>query len=235
MQEAREEKFKELERVRTRIATDLHDDIGSSLTQIAVLTEVVRGQSSHLQVENISTPLERIKNVSKELVSVMSDVVWAINPNKDFLHDLVQRMRRFASDILSGKGIKFEFKAPESKENLALGANIRREVFAIFKEAVNNCAKYSECTAAKIEFRIDENSLFLRIEDNGQGFDETEILSHDFRPEIGGNGLINMQRRAAEIGGFCRIESERGKGTVITVEIPLQQKVEFTAQKGGDN
>lgn len=235
LQEAREEKFKELERVRTRIATDLHDDIGSSLTQIAVLTEVARGQANHLKAENLSTPLERIKGVSKELVSVMSDVVWAINPNKDFLHDLIQRMRRFASDVYSGKGIKFEFNAPELKENLSLGANIRREVFAIFKESVNNSVKYSECTLAKIEFQISDNKLFLKVEDNGKGFDTEEILSPNFKPEIGGNGLVNIQRRATEMGGHCRIESEIKRGTIITIEIPLHQNIEFTAQKGGDN
>lgn len=237
LQEAREEKFKELERVRTRIATDLHDDIGSSLTQIAVLTEVARGQANHLQAKNLSTPLERIKGVSKELVSVMSDIVWAINPNKDFLHDLVQRMRRFASDVYSGKGIKFEFYTPEIKDNLALGANIRREIFAIFKESINNSVKYSECTLAKVHFEIDDSILFLKIEDNGKGFDTEEILSPNFKPEIGGNGLINIQRRAFDIGGYCEIESKIGIGTIVTVKIPLHlhQNIEFTAQKGGGN
>ncbi|HMS42830.1 MAG TPA: histidine kinase, partial [Pyrinomonadaceae bacterium] len=153
LRKSREERFAELQRVRTRIATDLHDDIGSSLTQIAVLTEVARGQASFLEAENLSTPLERIKNVSKELVAVMSDVGWAINPQKDFLQDLVQRMRRFASDVFTTRGIKFEFIVPEIEENLSLGANIRREVFAIFKESVNNAVKYSECTQARAEFR----------------------------------------------------------------------------------
>ncbi len=221
LQQAREEKFRELERVRTRIATDLHDDIGSSLTQIAVLTEVARGQATHLRAENLSTPLERIKSVSKELVAVMSDVVWAINPQKDFLHDLVQRMRRFASDVFTTRGIRFEFVAPGIEGDLQLGANIRREVFAIFKESVNNAVKYSECTAARVEFRIAEGRLFLEIVDNGKGFDADEILSDRFKPEMGGNGLVNMRRRALELGGECRIESEIGKGTMISLSVPL--------------
>lgn len=218
---SREERIAELQRVRTRIATDLHDDIGSSLTQIAVLTEVARGQASSIQAENLTTPLERIKNVSKELVAVMSDVVWAINPQKDFLHDLVQRMRRFASDVFTGRGIKFEFTAPEIEGNLQLGANIRREVFAIFKESVNNAVKYSECTAAAVKFRIEENRLFLEISDNGGGFDTKVVLSDDFRPEFGGNGLINMRRRALELGGICEILSEIGRGTTVKVSVPL--------------
>jgi PAS domain S-box-containing protein len=221
LQKAREEKFRELERVRTRIATDLHDDIGSSLTQIAVLTEVARGQASSFQAETLTTPLERIKNVSKELVAVMSDVVWAINPQKDFLHDLVQRMRRFASDVFTGRGVRFEFVVPEIEGDFSLGANIRREVFAIFKESVNNAVKYSECSAARAEFRIEDNKLFLAISDNGRGFDTEKILSADFKPEMGGNGLVNIQRRVAELGGKCEIISEIGQGTIINLVIPL--------------
>ena len=221
LQKAREEKFLEIEKVRTRIATDLHDDIGSSLTQIAVLTEVARGQATSIQAENLAPPLERIKNVSKELVSVMSDVVWAINPQKDFLHDLVQRMRRFASDVFTGHGIKFELSAPEIEADLQLGANIRREVFAIFKESVNNAVKYSECTAAAANFRIEDDRLFLEISDNGKGFETAEVLSPDFRPEYGGNGLINMRRRAEDLGGTCETLSEIGLGTTIKVIVPL--------------
>lgn len=221
LQKAREEKFKELQRVRTRIATDLHDDIGSSLTQIAVLTEVARGQASHIQAENLSIPLERIKGVSKELVSVMSDIVWAINPTKDTLPDLLQRMRRFGSDVFSGKGIKFEFYTPEIEQDPTLGANIRRELFAIFKEAVNNSAKYAECTEAKVFFQIEADWITLKIEDNGKGFDTKEVLSEQFRPEMGGNGLINIQRRATDLGGKCEIQSQIGKGTVINLTIPL--------------
>ncbi len=218
---AREERLSELQRVRTRIATDLHDDIGSSLTQIAVLSEVARGQASASDDSSTQIPLERIKIVSKDLVAAMSDVVWAINPNKDFLHDLVQRMRRFASDLLTGKGIKFEFHTPEDENNLSLGANIRREVLAIFKEAVNNLVKYSECSRAVIDFRIENNLLVLKINDDGKGFDAEHILSSDFSPEQGGNGLVNIRRRVKDLGGTCEIVSEIGTGTTITLMIPI--------------
>ena len=230
LQKSREERFKELERVRTRIATDLHDDIGSSLTQIAVLSEVARGQANLLKAEQLSTPLERIKGVSKELVSVMSDIVWAINPTKDNLPDLVQRMRRFGSDVLSGRGGKFELSAPEVEDNLALGANIRREVFAIFKEAVNNIVKYAEATETKVSFQIEDNWIILKIEDNGKGFNTNEILSEDFRPEIGGNGLVNMRRRAKELGGACEILSELNHGTKIIINIPLHLPENLSAK-----
>jgi signal transduction histidine kinase/ligand-binding sensor domain-containing protein len=221
LRKSKEERLAELQRVRTRIATDLHDDIGSSLTQIAVLSEVARGQAASLHAENLAPPLERIKNVSKELVAVMSDVVWAINPQKDFLHDLVQRMRRFASDVFTGRGIKFEFVTPEIEDDPGLGANLRREVFAIFKESVNNAVKYSECTTARAELRIEKNQLILRISDNGKGFDTKNVLCEEFKPEFGGNGLVNIQRRARELGGKCEISSADGKGTVINLIVPL--------------
>lgn len=228
LQKAREDRLLELEKVRTRIATDLHDDIGSSLTQIAVLTEVARGQASAMHAESLTTPLERIKNVSRELVSVMSDVVWAINPQKDFLLDLVQRMRRFGSDVFTARGVRFVLVAPEIDSGLQLGANVRREVFAIFKEAVNNTVKYSECTEAKVELVMGDGGLCLDIYDNGRGFDTKEILSAGFRPEYGGNGLINMQRRAEELGATCDIESVIGEGTRISVQVPLHSSISPT-------
>jgi signal transduction histidine kinase/streptogramin lyase len=218
---ARQERLKELEKVRTRIATDLHDDIGSSLTQIAVLSEVARTQAAVLQSETLTAPLERIKGVSRELVEAMSDVVWAINPAKDNLRDLVQRMRLFASDVCAARSIHFELNAPKVEADLRLGANIRREVFAIFKESVNNAVKYSEARNVVADFRIKDDLLILKISDDGRGFDAALVLSEDFEPETGGNGLVNMRRRAGELGGECRIDSIPGEGTTVHLTAPL--------------
>ena len=232
LQEAREERLRELERVRTRIATDLHDDIGSSLTQIAVLSEVARGQAATVRAETLSTPLERIKSVSKELVAVMSDIVWAINPQKDNLNDLVMRMRRFGSDVFASQGIGFEFVAPGGDRE-ELGANVRREILAIFKESINNAAKYAECTKVRCELIVEEGWLRLSINDNGKGFDTAEILSDRFRPELGGNGLVSVRRRAKELGGRCDIWSQPGAGTTIDLSVPLNP-LESTFAPGGN-
>jgi len=223
LQEAREERFRELERVRTRIATDLHDDIGSSLTQIAVLSEVARGQAAHIKAETLSTPLDRIKTVSRELVAVMSDIVWAINPQKDNLQDLVMRMRRFGSDLFTSRGVGFELIAPDLDAEVQLGANVRREVFAIFKEAANNAAKYSECTMTRCKLSVDDNWLHFTLMDDGKGFDAVHVLSAEFRPEMGGNGLVSIRRRAAELNGRCMIWSQPGTGTTIELDVPLNQ------------
>lgn len=217
LQREREERLRELERVRTRIATDLHDDIGSSLTQIAVLSEVARQKSTN-NGQQIVEPLKKISSVSNELVETMSDIVWAINPHKDHLNDLAQRMRRFASDVFAAKQISFHFQTPSMRTETPLGANIRREVFLIFKESVNNIVKHANCSRVEIDFKIEGKNLILRLQDDGCGFDaEQEAVSTNGR----GNGLLSMKRRARELGGEYIIESKSSEGTTVTLNVPL--------------
>jgi signal transduction histidine kinase len=222
LQRSREERLRELERVRTRIATDLHDDIGSSLTQIVVLSEVARQRVDGQDVP-LAEPLAKITAVSNELVEAMSDIVWAINPKKDHLSDLVQRMRRFASDIFAPCGIRFSLHAQEANDRLQLGANIRRELFLIFKECVNNIAKHSGCVEARVEFYQEDDSLVLKLSDNGKGFD-VAAMSERARNLRGGNGLASMRRRASELGGAFELISSPGEGTRITLKVPLVQQ-----------
>ena len=221
------ERLAELDRVRARIATDLHDDIGSSLTQIAILSEVAHQQAGAGASENGSEPISRIISVSNELVDTMSDIVWAINPRKDHLSDLLQRMRRFASDVFTARHIAFQFRAPEPEHDIELGANVRREVFLIFKESVNNVVRHSGCTHAEIEFRIEADWLVLRVTDNGKGFDSTLALD-DSAPAItsarGGNGLPSMRKRAKEMGGQFQIVSRIGEGTTAILRVLVAQQ-----------
>lgn len=221
LQKSREERLAELERVRSRIATDLHDDIGASLTQIAVLSQAAHSGLEQ-QDPKLRQPLERISAVSVELVNAMSDIVWAINPKRDRLRDLVQRMRRFAADIFTAKGIRFEFDSPDMDTKHMLGANIRREVFAIFKEAVTNIAKHSGAKNVRISLSISNNMLQLEIEDDGKGFDSEALLHLSQPPDTsGGNGIANMNRRGRELGGECRVTSNQGEGTSVTLNVPV--------------
>jgi signal transduction histidine kinase/ligand-binding sensor domain-containing protein len=221
---SREERLAELERVRRRIATDLHDDIGSSLTQIAILSEVVhqhvdRGDKKALE------PLNNIIRVSNELVDSMSDIVWAINPMKDHLNDLLQRMRRFASDIFTARHIAFSFNTI-ADNNIELGANLRREVFLVFKESVNNVVKHSGCAKAEIEFHVDGDWLMLTVRDDGKGFDAAAAVVGGLNPTPswkGGNGIVSMRKRAAEMGGQFEIASTNGKGTTTTLRVPVSR------------
>jgi signal transduction histidine kinase len=201
-----------LERVRTRIASDLHDDIGSSLSHIAILSELA-GQRVEPQQEAVRRPLAEIEHVSRELVDSMSDIVWAIDPRRDHLRDLAQRMRRWASDVLTGRNIEVTFRAPP--EDLALDAETRREVFLVFKEAVHNLIRHSGCTEASIDLRRDGDSLVLQVADNGKG------LAAD--PESPGQGLASMQRRATRLGGKVRIESN-GHGARVSLRVPRRER-----------
>lgn len=220
LQKAREERLAELERVRRRIATDLHDDIGSSLTQISILSEVLRqrfrpptGALLSEEQRQVNEPLKLIASASRELVDSMSDIVWAINPQKDRLSDLTRRMLTFASELLTARNIKFDFRAPH--DDMRLGASLRREVFLIFKESINNLVKHAACTEVDIEFSIAADRLTLITRDNGAGFDPGR--HHD------GHGLQSMRERAQALGGTFKINSQLGQGTVVTLEAPLSR------------
>ncbi len=205
----------ELERVRTRIAADLHDDIGSGLSRIAILSEVARHQVS---VEApVGEPLAVIAGASRDLVDSMSDIVWAINPNKDHLRDLIQRMRRFASDLFTARKIEFTFSAPGEEQALKIGADLRCQVFLIFKEAVNNIARHSQCTGAQIDLRIESKWAIVTVTDNGAGFDPANINE--------GHGLESMRARAEELGGELQIISNDGRGTTVLLKVPLSGTV----------
>jgi signal transduction histidine kinase/ligand-binding sensor domain-containing protein len=213
LRQARDERLIELEQVRKRIATDLHDDVGSSLTQISLLSEVVQ-QRLNGQETALSEPLSLITRLSGELVDSMSDIVWAINPNKDHLSDLSQRMRHFASDVLTARQIELRFRAPEEEQDIKVGANVRRELFLIFKEGINNMVRHSGCSKAEVEFRADEERLRLVMSDNGKGFN----LAQKSR----GHGLLSMQERCKALGGELTIDSQPAGGTTISLMIPLK-------------
>jgi ligand-binding sensor domain-containing protein/signal transduction histidine kinase len=197
----------ELERVRTRIATDLHDDIGSNLTRISLLSELAKQQKGN------GSLLASIADIARESVSSMNDIVWAISPQHDRVLDLTRRMRQHAEDVFTMRDIKLQFNAASSDSDFQLRIGTRRDVLLIFKEAVNNAARHSGCTEVAIDFRPDHHALHLRVSDNGKGF---EIGS-----ESDGQGLRSMARRAADIGGELKIESLPGKGTTVRFELPL--------------
>jgi signal transduction histidine kinase len=196
--------------MRTRIATDLHDDIGANLTKIAILSEVARQQRGNGN-EETDSPLSSIARISRDSVDSMSDIVWAINPQRDSLRDLVRRMRRHAEDIFTTRDIALEFRAPDADEHLKLGVDVRRDLFLIFKEAVNNVARHSRCSSVKIDFRADGSELLLQVSDNGEGFDPAI--------ESEGQGLMSMRRRARTLNGTIEIVSRAGAGTTIRLRV----------------
>ncbi len=160
-----------------------------------------------------------IASLSRDLVDSMSDIVWAINPRRDRLSDLTQRMRRFASDVLTARQIEFTFQAPDAQHDLRLGADTRREVFMIFKESINNTLRHSGCSKATINFLIEDGVLELRLYDNGRGFDP--------QIENEGNGLASMRQRATKLGGRFTLNSGNGDGTTVTLRAPVERSGRF--------
>ncbi|HEX6280449.1 MAG TPA: ATP-binding protein [Pyrinomonadaceae bacterium] len=221
LRRSREERLVELERVRTRIATDLHDDIGASLTQIAILSQVAETQKGG---NGAAGPLTKITEVSNELVGTMSDIVWSINPSKDHLSDLVQRMRRFASDVLAPNGVTVRFELPDDSTAIIVDSNIRREVFLVFKESINNIAKHSGATKVDVRLAIDRKDIQLEVSDNGSGFENGPPSFEDtFTAEgYSGNGIPSMRKRALEMGGRLEIHSRPGEGTKVTLRMPRE-------------
>jgi signal transduction histidine kinase len=147
----------------------------------------------------------------------MSDIVWAINPQRDHLIDLTQRMRQFAADVLTARNIEFRFAAPGQESDVPIETDMRREVFLIFKEAVNNAVRHANCSAIEIGFSVDDNRLRLQVADNGSGFDPAAAGC--------GHGLASIKRRAGSIGGTLEILTQAGQGTTVMLETPLRRRL----------
>ena len=209
----------ELERVRTRIATDLHDDIGASLSKIAILSDVAGQELSTMRDSPVAAPLAQIADTSRDCVDAMSDIVWAVNPQRDHLSDLTHRMRRFAEDLLDAKNIDFTIRSSLEDKDVPLGADLRREVYLIFKECINNLVKHSGCTEAAVVFSVSGPWLVVSITDNGKGFEQGSNGSSG----MGGHGLSSMQRRADALGGSLQIDSAVSRGTNVTLKVLIGQ------------
>ncbi|RMG56375.1 MAG: hypothetical protein D6723_00495 [Acidobacteria bacterium] len=210
----------ELERVRTRIATDLHDDIGSSLSRIVILSEVVK-QEIGTTHQGVVQRLTEVAETARELVDTMSDIVWSIDPQRDDLKNVIARIRRFASDVLGVQGIGWKFQTPPEPEKVKLTPEQRRHIFLIFKEAIHNIVRHADCTFVSLTIHVAGGRLVAEIHDDGRGFlvPATPELIRQDRP---GHGLESMRARAAALGGQLHIDSAPGRGTHLILSIPLK-------------
>lgn len=190
---------------RNRIARELHDEVGSSLSSINIFSTVA-DQYLQQSPAKAGEMVNKIKLTSGKIMESMSDLVWAINAQTDDTPSLVRRIRQFASSLLDAKNIRFEIEITPSVQQLLLKTDAKKNILLVCKEAVNNIAKYSQATQAIIQADIVDGQLYLYIEDNGTGF----------TPGIQkGNGLLNMKNRCEESGGSFDLRSSPGKGTAI--------------------
>ncbi len=199
-----------LERIRTQIATDIHDDMGSGLAQIAILSEVAKRQGA----ESARSHMDEIARLARSMRESMSDIVWSIDPRKDHFADLVQRMRQVAFNLLEAEGVAVEFDAPdEAMVDIPLGPDRRRHLLLMFKELVSNVARHAQASRVTVAIQVTPDVLSVSVVDDGRGFD-TETPSR-------GHGLSGLKRRAEGLDARVRIESRRGAGTKALVEIKV--------------
>ncbi len=199
------------ERLRTKIARDLHDEMGSTLTSINIISKVAMEEKQ--EPEKIKDYFQKIKDHSGRMMESMSDMVWAINPVNDNFEKVILRMKEFAAEMLEPVRINYYFSESGDPERTQLNLQQRKEIYMIFKEAINNIVKYSEATEVNIGFQQNESRLKMTITDNGKGFDTSLPNS--------GNGLKNMNSRSAEMGASITIDSIKGTGTSISLELPV--------------
>jgi signal transduction histidine kinase len=157
--------------------------------------------------------INKISDNSQRMMEAMDDIVWAIKPSNDNMQKVVCRMREFATNVFEAKDIEIDFKAQPEVDEVQIDMEARRDFFLVFKEAVNNAAKYSKCSKAEVNVLIDHKKLVLEVKDNGIGFD---VVKAD-----GGNGLGNMQKRASALKGTIQIHSKENYGTTVTLTVPL--------------
>jgi signal transduction histidine kinase/ligand-binding sensor domain-containing protein len=199
------------ERLRSKISRDLHDEIGSALTSISLLSKVALNKAENNT--EITGYLSKIKDYTFDTMESMSDIIWTINPKNDKLEALMSRMKEFAVNICEAKGIDLSFDIPQELENLSIDLAVRKNLFMVFKEAVNNAVKYSGCSLLLILFERTGDDLLMMIQDNGKGFDITTVTR--------GNGLYNMQERAGECNGELQILSPVSGGTQVIFKISI--------------
>jgi signal transduction histidine kinase/ligand-binding sensor domain-containing protein len=208
----------EIEKIRTRIASDLHDEIGSGLTHIAMLSEY----SLHETNENLSNSisddkfssgksLERIGKISRNLIDSMIDVIWAIDPKFDSLNDFIFNFKAYANEICESKNVKILFNT-DNIDKIKVNSRVKRCLQLISKEALNNSLKYSECTQINYHLNVKNKIICLKISDNGKGFDKEKVKY--------GNGIKNMKKNVEELTGSFNIMTN-GPGTFIEIRFPI--------------
>jgi ligand-binding sensor domain-containing protein/two-component sensor histidine kinase len=201
-----------VEKIRNRVARDLHDDMGSTLSTINILSAMAK---SKIATDAVKTTeyLGKISDNSQRMMEAMDDIVWSIKPSNDSMQKITARMREFATNVLEAKDINLLFDIDETVFDVKLDMEARRDFFLIFKEAVNNAAKYSKADVVTVTIQVVQKELRLMVKDNGIGFDTAKADN--------GNGMGNMQKRADNINGKLVLLSSLGKGTEVRLSIDV--------------
>jgi signal transduction histidine kinase len=211
-QKAEAEKKQAVEKERNRISRDMHDDLGSGLTKIAILSEVAKKQLA--EPGKAKEQLEKISISSRELVDNLQDIIWVLNPLNDTLESLAAYIREYALKYFEAQEVQMQFIYPEDFLKQPLSEEKRRNVFLTVKESLHNIAKHAWCNEVVISIGQLQHQFEISIKDDGKGFDPEQARQF-------ANGLKNMQNRIEQVGGNFSLLSEPGKGTFTVINIPV--------------
>lgn len=194
-----------VEQIRRSISSDLHDDIGATLSSINIYTELAKRQDDNREFLNL------IQDNTREIIGKLDDLVWSINPKNDSCEQLINRMRSFSEPLLSGANINYKITCGEDLHKLKLDTGIKRNVYLIFKETINNVAKHSQSKNCTVDIYYQNKRLYIQIADDGVGFDDSHYAKNR-------NGLKNIQDRARQIKASIKIDSVKNRGTKVQLE-----------------
>jgi streptogramin lyase/two-component sensor histidine kinase len=199
-----------MERLRSQISSDLHDDIGSTLSSISIISDLAIQEEKSGQLDLI----KEIRENSTNLMEKMDDIVWSINPNNDTLENLMLRIKLFAAKLFEARNIEYSIDIKDNISQVKLPMNFRQHIYLILKESINNLVKYSAASHASLEVSFNKPILQVKIHDNGKGFSDKQILE--------GNGILNMKSRAAMMKAALNIQSQPGEGTTIDFSVKIK-------------
>jgi signal transduction histidine kinase len=209
-----------LERERTRIARDIHDDLGARLTKIGMLTAQAERQS---QSGGSPPPqLREIAVTAREMVEAMDATVWAVNPRNDTFNHLANYLVHYAEEFFRHSDVVCRLDLPTELPDWPVSAEVRHNLFLVVKEALNNVARHAAASEVRLELKLTDATLRIAVRDNGRGFNPNE-------PRQRGNGLHNMAQRLQQLGGRLRVEGAPGAGACVTLELDLHAA---NAEKG---
>jgi signal transduction histidine kinase len=210
----RAEHERAVERERARIAQDLHDDLGSSLTRISLLSDLVK--SDRNDPAQVETHANKLSHSAAQTVRALEEIVWAVRPGSDSLQSLVEYIAHFANELFESDPVRCRLDLPHDLPACPLPPDVRHNIFLIVKEALTNALKHAVAKEVRVSAKVSGPTLEIAVTDDGRGF-----VTDGAKSPATGNGLGNMRRRAASINATLTVETALEKGTTVRLTVNL--------------